>query len=593
MLFLATTLYGQSLAVTFGSNGIQTLSYNGVSLVNLSTNSGDGYSIRHMSISDASGNALSGNGFDYGDAGYSSRTFTQTNSTSGNIITQFPWGNINTSISVSGNSLSFSTSMNNTVSGYIIHGAAIYLDNFRFPALPGSYTQGDWGSTNAVELSFSTLDFGVQRADWGTGLADHVATMSASMNPQYTGWLNDGSGSNNFYAVQSVTFPAGVPPYEPQYVSSAATGSSLVYSSTLNFAPTGTSRATVDAAQYTYLKTIRPFALAKFSDRRPIGNAFLSSNGTSGGQIGSNGISGCGASSSNPRNYKNASGSVDCSLNVMSTAFQTVVLNQALENVVMAQTYGMQGIITWDLEGQEYTQPSSYVGSPDQVATVAPEMEQTVSGQTGTLASYNGMKLDDAYFSIQTSAGVPVGLCLRPQQFVISSDKTTSNQVYLSDSAALTLLNVKLQTITSRWGATMTYIDTFVHQDGGYMDTSVLAGMTSSYPSVRLIPEYQFGATLPAYLQYSFPLANFQTHTDLGTPTNFPEAYLVYPKAGMVNLISDVAASQITQYQTALQNAVNQGDMDLIHGDYPQGNNVTIQKMYNLIPKVSNPLILY
>ncbi len=58
-----------------------------------------------------------------------------------------------------------------------------------------------------------------------------------------------------------------------------------------------------------------------------------------------------------------------------------------------------QGIIIWDLEGQEFIQPTTYVGDPRVLSQgYAPEMDATA----------------DQLFAVFRNAGLKVGITLRP-----------------------------------------------------------------------------------------------------------------------------------------------------------------------------------
>ena len=139
-----------------------------------------------------------------------------------------------------------------------------------------------------------------------------------------------------------------------------------------------------------------------------IGTAYLARSPASTGNI-----TQPGGFPTNPRRFFNDS-TVDVTTAAGLRSFQDRMLAQAAAIVTNTQAIGGQGVITWDIEGEQFPQSTSYVCSPDQIATVAPEMETVVSDAT---SAYFGQKLDDAYFKTISSAGLKIGLCLgRPRR---------------------------------------------------------------------------------------------------------------------------------------------------------------------------------
>src|SRR5262249_60126656 len=61
-----------------------------------------------------------------------------------------------------------------------------------------------------------------------------------------------------------------------------------------------------------------------------------------------------------------------------------------------------QGIIIWDLEGEEFEQSFTYVGNPNKLHDLAPEMDA----------------IADQMFARLRAAGYRVGMTLRPSRFM-------------------------------------------------------------------------------------------------------------------------------------------------------------------------------
>ncbi|MBV9106365.1 MAG: hypothetical protein JO313_10120, partial [Verrucomicrobia bacterium] len=101
-------------------------------------------------------------------------------------------------------------------------------------------------------------------------------------------------------------------------------------------------------------------ATLEWNDRRPIGSIFLARNNMKW--------------SSNPRGWFN-----DPKLNVFSPeglrAFRCRLMSYADNSVALLQAMNAQGMIVWDIEGEEFAHPdASYVGDPVLLFRIAPEM---------------------------------------------------------------------------------------------------------------------------------------------------------------------------------------------------------------------------
>jgi hypothetical protein len=273
----------------------------------------------------------------------------------------------------------------------------------------------------------------------------------------------------------------------------------------------------------------------------------------------------------NPRRYFNDSNASD--FNVWTSAglvaFQAKILQQATNNVENLRKLNAQGAITWDIEGEQYPQDTSYVCAPDEIARVAPEMESTV---VDTASAYFGMKLDDAYFKIMRDAGFRVGVCVRPQHLVLNGDGT-AKQVYLPAADIPAELIRKMKYAHDRWGATLFYVDSTVDANGAVLDAGIFNQVAAALPDSLLVPE----ESTPKYYAYTAPFKNFLFHGDLGTDAM---VYSYYPQAFSVNLINDVDARTLAASLPQLTNAVRHGDVLMTHADYWQANNPTIVQIY-------------
>ena len=245
-----------------------------------------------------------------------------------------------------------------------------------------------------------------------------------------------------------------------------------VFTLSLRFAPSGTPVSKLADDAYQAWRTRWPETL-HWTDRRVIGTVFLASSPQGAKTLPA-------GYQDNPRRYFTDAG-VD--VHAELAAFQARILRQAEQVVVNLKRLNAQGAITWDIEGEEYPQDTSYVCAPDQVARVAPEMESLVA--TGPHA---GMKLDDAYFRIIHDAGFRVGVCVRPQRFTLAADGS-ARQDFLPEGEVAAELIGKMRFAHDRWGATLFYLDSTVRADGSPLPAEIIDKAAAAMPDSLLIPE--------------------------------------------------------------------------------------------------------
>src|ERR1017187_5399020 len=197
-------------------------------------------------------------------------------------------------------------------------------------------------------------------------------------------------------------------------------------------------------------------------------------------------------------------------------------------------------------------------------------METTI---TDSSSPYYGKKLDDSYFATMTSAGLRVGVCLRPQAFTLAGDGTASQNFLSTNAAIVANLENKAKFANSRWGVTLFYVDSTVDTIGTTLDPAIFQQLITDMPNVLFIPE----ESTPRYYAYTAPFYTFIFHTDLGTPLSI---YNAYPNAFGANLINDVSAAKLAQYQTQLTQSVERGDILMGHADYWDANDPTLVQIY-------------
>ena len=291
--------------------------------------------------------------------------------------------------------------------------------------------------------------------------------------------------------------------------------SSDTYKLSIAFAPASKGVDKTFASQVYRDFTEQYPSLLHWDNHKPIGQLIIASSS--------------GRSKTNPRGWFNDP-AIDVTTPRGMADFRERFLAWADRSVSYLQNLKAQGMVTWDMEGEEYKQPTSYIGDPRLVGRLAPEM-------TG---------LADAYFKRFTAAGFRVGVCIRPQQLVFGPGGSAPLQTVASDPAR-TLIE-KIRFAKDHWGATLFYIDS--NGNPGFpLDVEVIRAVARACPDVLLIPEH----SNLAYYSASAPYAELRTGFS-GTPSLVK---LIYKNAFSVLNVTD---GPVDQSFNQLGAAVKQGD---------------------------------
>ena len=504
-----------------------------------------------MKATDLNGNILTAGQYNWGENNLG-RSWNPVENT---WTYSFSWGSIRLQYFVIADTLGFRiTETNNPNSGIIFDGATVYPIALHFPQLPAGFVD-----PNYPQIASNTTGPSATLADYGSG--EVVAAFNNSSKPLYTGFQPQ-SGTT-YAAIVSSTTPDSVASFAPHFDRPLKPGQTDFVTVTLRFAPSGTPVASFTEDVFSAWAKTWPPKLS-WPDRRIIGSVYLASS-PQGNPNQSGGYP------NNPRRYFNDSNPNDFDIRNSTglAQFQAKILAQAAANVQNLQRLGAQGAITWDIEGEQYPQTTSYVCEPDEIAQAAPEMESII---TDPSSPYAGSKLDDAYFSIMRNAGFRVGVCVRPQHFTRNADGTAA-QVYVSDDQVANELIRKISYAHNRWGATLFYVDSSIEPNGGNLPVSVFQKAAAALPDSLLIPE----ENTPAYYAYTAALQSFIFHTELGTPA---VVHTYYPNAFSVNLVNDVDPAKLAEYRQQLTGSVRHGDILVVHADYWQQNNPVVIQMY-------------
>lgn len=320
------------LNVTYGSDGIQRLSYAGTVLEDLNQYPSDAFHIWHMKLTDLQGKLVTGGQYGWGEIN-NGRSWNAANH---RWTYSFVWGSIQVQFLQNGNNLDMIvTETNLPNSGVVLDGAVVYPLGLHMPQLPVKFYDA-----NYPQLAFNTTGPSVTVADYGAG--EVAAVVPDATKPLYSGFSPAGNGIG-YFPIISGTSPDGLATFQPHNDRPVQPGHTETFTVSLRFAPSGTPTKTLAADAYASWAKTWPAQL-KWTDRRAIGTVFLASSPS--GNV--NQPSGY---PNNPRRYFNDSGA-----NVNNpaglAAFQARVLQQAASNVGNMQKLNAQGSITWDIEGE-------------------------------------------------------------------------------------------------------------------------------------------------------------------------------------------------------------------------------------------------
>ncbi len=552
-LLFASRLTAQSkLQVSFGAAGLDRLSYNGLVLADKQKFPEDTFHIWHMKATDLQGKVLTTGDYGWGESAKTRHWDAATTS----WLYTFTWGSISAHYAQGAESLDvIVTVTNHPNSGIIFDGASLYPLTLHFPTLPAGFSNAAY-----PQLAYNTTGPSVTVADYGQG--EVVAVAPEASRPLYSGFFPV-DGNTAYTASLSSTTPDGLATFQPHNDRPLRPGQTDQYRLSLRFQPSGTSTYPVAADAYASWAHAYPPQL-HWTDRRAIGTVFLGSSPSGDAHH-------AGGYPNNPRRYFNDPNPTDFDVTKPSglLAFQQRVLEQAKTNVANLTALGAQGSVTWDIEGEQFPQETSYVCAPDEIAKIAPEMESTITDRSSPFA---GMKLDDAYFKIMRNAGFRVGVCIRPQHFSINADGT-AQQAFLPTNKVAEELIRKIRFAHDRWGATLFYIDSTVDADRATLPASIFKQVAAAFPDSLLIPE----ESTPLFYAYTAPFKSFIYLQATGTE---PAIAHTYPDAFSAVLLNNVAPAKLAGAQTSLAEHVAHGDILMGQVDYREPNNVTIASIY-------------
>jgi hypothetical protein len=460
----------------------------------------------------------------------------QVDSSSDTISETFGWGTVQGAFATQGSALNITLRVINTSPGQTINAITIVPTWLQFPSKPKEYD----GNTPMMAANYGTPS--VINTDFGSGDAvlcnlDVTRTLMigypyAQNKPQSTIYpLVVASRSHNWS-------PRQLWPYLNRPI---APGESDSYTLSLRFGPAGSEPKDFASDVYSRFRTQYPYQL-NWSDRRPIGYMVLSSTVPHP------------ANGKNPRGWFGNDPTVDVTTTAGRTSLKMRILSEADDAIKRLKQMNAQGVITWDIEGQEFPHATSYVGDPTQINARASEMDP----------------ISDAYFKKFRDAGLQVGICIRPEKLIV--DKNGAHQEEVPDPAA-TLIN-KIAYAKKRWGCTLFYVDSNGDPNAPF-DVNIFKKVAQTYPEVLLMPEHQ--NTL--YYAYTAPYDELIANHIARTPD---AVKLVYPQAfGVISMATDNQGGPIVDRRAEIVQGVKNGDILLFRAWYAAPEVAQVKSIYD------------
>ncbi len=336
--------WGQEVQLHFGADGLDRLLWHGQVLSDTARWPDDRLHIWHMRCVDAeTGRVRTDGEYGWGENNrgrawdLATKTWTYT----------FVWGSLRVQYVPHAEALEVRlTEANRAGSGVVLDGASVYPVSLH----PSDATLPE-GLQDGVEQPVEAALL------WPQGSAT-----VASADALYGGFE---AGKDGSYAMlASTTAPDALPGAAGTRSDGVRPGSTATFAVSLRFGPVAEPDDVLRAW------TLQHPPALHWTDRRILGTVYLASSGQ-GEETRPAGFP------LNPRRYFNDPG-VDVTNPEGLRRFQARVLDRAAEVVTNLRRMNAQGAITWDLEGEQYPQSTSYVCAPDEIGHVAPEMESVV-----------------------------------------------------------------------------------------------------------------------------------------------------------------------------------------------------------------------
>jgi hypothetical protein len=247
--------------------------------------------------------------------------------------------------------------------------------------------------------------------------------------------------------------------------------------------------------------------------------------------------------------------------------FGEALMQYADNCIARMKAMDAQGIIVWDIEGQEMPHMISYIGDPRLLAEVCPEMA----------------RFSDEFMRKFTAAGLRTGITIRPTEVYKPTEpgQPRWNQREVRDPLAV--MDEKIRVAKKRWGCTIFYLDSNVFGDGllsaeqkkelkgvpWTMPVAMIEKLQKSHPDCLIIPEWSGSSSYAVSAPYSSP--------NLGQLGTDPVTRQIWPKAFRTVAVNN---SLIERHWDDYLAAVQGGDVMLYPAWYDAAENEAVRLFY-------------
>ncbi len=316
----------------------------------------------------------------------------------------------------------------------------------------------------------------------------------------------------------------------------------------VRFGPKGAARTELAKDIYARFAERFPFQV-KWNDRRPIGQINLSSSAM--------GIK------KNPRGWFMDRTNLDVTTEAGVNEFHQRLLKHADTCIGFAKQMNAQGVIIWDIEGQEMPHMISYIGDPRMMDQMAPEMSGVA----------------DAFMQKFRDAGLRVGVTVRPSH-VVPNPGGKERWQHIQPADPVDEIAQKIEYAKKRWGCTLFYIDSttlWINDSSGNLELKTMPAeffhiLADCFPDCLLIPE-QSTARHWAYCACYHELQQGYTSTK-------PDVRAIYPNSFSVLRVVDAGLDVVAKNHDALVAGVRSGDILLFRTWFDDPYDAEIKKIY-------------
>lgn len=247
--------------------------------------------------------------------------------------------------------------------------------------------------------------------------------------------------------------------------------------------------------------------------------------------------------------------------------FGQALMAYADANIQHLKSMNAQGVIVWDIEGQEYPHAITYLGDPRVLPEAAPEMD----------------KFADAFMAKFRDAGFKVGLTIRPTEVynMVPPDQPGRFLFHRESPDPVQLMSDKITYAKKRWGATIFYLDSNLFTTiwgskydasanvPGLMPVSMIRKLHELHPDCLIIPEW----ANEEYYRFASPYAS----PNLGEGVTYPAIQDAMP--GVFRCVATTPTLISERFEDFVR-GVSGGDVLMFQSWFRSGEQAWISLVY-------------